>query len=65
MDPYVEGREGGYYIAGTRISLDSFVHAFQEGESPEGIFRSFPMAGPLVRIYAATTFYLEIKEKVE
>ena len=65
MQNYVEERDGGYYIAGTRISLDSIVHAFQDGESPEGILRSFPMAGPLVRIYGAITFYLENKEKVE
>jgi uncharacterized protein (DUF433 family) len=64
MQDYVEQREGGYYIAGTRISLDSIVHAFQEGESPEGILRSFPMAGPLVRIYGAITFYLENKDEV-
>lgn len=65
MENYVERREGGYYIAGTRISLDSIVHAFQNGESPEGILRSFPMAGPLVRIYGAITFYLENKDEVE
>ena len=65
MQSYVENRDGGYYIAGTRISLDSIVHAFQDGESPKGILRSFPMAGPLVRIYGAITFYLENKEKVE
>ena len=65
MRNYVEEREGGYYIAGTRISLDSIVHAFQAGESPEEILRSFPTAGPLVRIYGAITFYLENTEKVE
>jgi uncharacterized protein (DUF433 family) len=65
MQNYVDERDGGYYIAGTRISLDSIVHAFQDGESPEGILRSFPMAGPLVKIYGAITFYLENKEKVE
>src|SRR5260370_1942155 len=65
MQTYVDERDGGYYIAGTRISLDSIVHAFQAGESPEEILRSFPMAGPLVRIYGAITFYLENIEKVE
>src|SRR5262249_3687752 len=65
MQDYVEERDGGYYIAGTRISLDSIIHAFQDGESPEGILRSFPMAGPIVKIYGAITFYLENKEKVE
>ncbi len=65
MSTYVEQREGGFYIAGTRISLDSIIHAFQDGESPEGILRSFPLAGPLVRIYGAITFYLEHKDEVE
>jgi uncharacterized protein (DUF433 family) len=65
VQTYVEERDGGYYITGTRIALASIVHAFQDGESPEGILRSFPMAGPLVRIYGAITFYLENRENVE
>jgi uncharacterized protein (DUF433 family) len=65
MKTYVEERDGGYYLADSRISLDSIIHAFQAGESPEDILASFPMAGPLVRIYGAITFYLENKEKVE
>ena len=65
MQSYVEEREGGYYVADTRISLDSIVHAFQAGESPDEILRSFPMAGPLINIYGAITFYLENREKVE
>jgi uncharacterized protein (DUF433 family) len=39
---YVEQRGGGYYIAGSRVSLDSVVYAFLRGESPEGIVESFP-----------------------
>ena len=30
---YVEERNGGYYIANTRASLDSIVYAFLRGES--------------------------------
>src|SRR5437588_11956253 len=65
MHRYVEERDGGYYVAGTRVALDVIVHALQDGESPEGILRSYPMAGPLVRIYGAITFYLENKDKME
>lgn len=65
MQNYVDERDGGYYIAGTRIALDSVVHAFLAGESPDEILHSFPMAGPLVKIYGAITFYLENTEKVE
>jgi uncharacterized protein (DUF433 family) len=39
---YVEYRGGGYYIAGTRISLDSIAYAVQRGESVEDILADFP-----------------------
>lgn len=65
MKQYVEEREGGYYIAGTRIALDSIIGAFKAGDAPETILRSFPTAGPLARIYGAITFYLENQDKVE
>ena len=65
MEEYVEQREGGYYIAGTRISLDSIVHPFKNGASPEGILRSFPLIGSLEKVYGAITFYLANREGVE
>jgi uncharacterized protein (DUF433 family) len=33
----IEQRNGGYYVHGTRISLDSVVYAFNQGDSPERI----------------------------
>ena len=39
--------------------------AFKDGESPETILQSFPMAAPLVRVYGAIVFYLENHDKVE
>lgn len=54
---YVEKRGDGYWIAGTRISLDSIVYAFRRGAAPEGIQRSFPLLS-LEQIYGAITFYL-------
>ncbi len=65
MRDYVEQREGGYYVTGTRIALDSIVLAFKHGDSPETILRSFPMAAPVVRVYGAIVFYLENREEVE
>ena len=38
---YVEERNGGYYVAGTRVSLDSVVQGFREGLSPEAILEDF------------------------
>lgn len=57
MADYVEERDGGYYVHGTRVSLDSLVYAFLRGESPEGIAESFP-ALSLEQVYGAITFYL-------
>ncbi len=37
---YIEQRSGGYYVAGTRISLDSVVCAFNRGDSQESMARS-------------------------
>lgn len=61
---YVEKRDGGYWIADTRISLDSIVIAFQRGASPETIKRSFPLLS-LEEVYGALTFYLANQSKVE
>ena len=54
---YVEQRSGGYWINGTRISLDSIIAAFNRGAAPETIRRSFPLL-TLEEVYGAITFYL-------
>jgi len=54
---YVEPRDGGYWIAGTRVSLDSIVYAFLEGQTPESIAQSFPVLS-LEQVYGAVAFYL-------
>jgi uncharacterized protein (DUF433 family) len=61
---YVEQRDGGYYLSGTRISLDSVVYAFLRGESPEGIVESFPVLG-LEQAYGAIAFYLAHQETID
>jgi len=61
---YVEWRNGGYYVAGTRVSLDSIVYAFRGGESPETIRQNFPSL-TLEQIYGAIAFYLGHQAEVE
>ena len=61
---YVEQRNGEYYVADTRISLDSLVYAFLRGESPEGVAESFP-ALSLEQIFGALTFYLANREPID
>ena len=62
---YVEQRNGGYYVAGTRVSLDSVVYRFNEGLAPESILRSFPAIGSLERVYGAITYYLANRGHVD
>lgn len=61
--PYIEERNGGLYIAGTRVSLDSVVISFQEGESPEEIVQSFPTLKP-AQVYGAIAYYLENEKTI-
>ena len=61
--PYVEERNGGLYVAGTRVSLDSVVIRFQEGASPERIVESFPTL-KLAQVYGAIAYYLENEQMV-
>jgi len=55
---YINERNGGYYVAGTRISLDSVVYSFERGNSPEAIQKEYPLLG-LSQIYGAIAFYLD------
>jgi len=62
---YIEQRNGGYYVAGTRVSLDSVVCAFRCGDSPERILESYPLLGSLARVYGAIAYYLDHKADVD
>ena len=61
---HVEQREGVYYIAGTRISLDSIVYAFREGCSPETIREDFEGL-TLAHVYGAIAFYLDHQAEID
>ena len=61
---YIEERNGGYYMASTRVSLDSVVCAFLRGQSPESICQSFaPLT--LEQVYGTITFYLANQDAVD
>ncbi len=62
---YVEIRNGGYYLSGTRIGLDIVAHDFRNGRSAESIFESYPSIGSLAKVYGAITFILEHPTEVD
>jgi uncharacterized protein (DUF433 family) len=63
-ETYVSRREGVYRVAGTRVSLDSIVHAFLNGQTAESIAQSFPVLD-LEQVYGAITFYLAHRAEVD
>ena len=61
---YVEQRDKGYWIEGTRISLDSVVYSFLNGDSPESIAQNFHLLS-LEQVYGAIAFYLANREIID
>jgi len=61
---YIERREGGLYVAGTRVSLDSIVYAFRRGEAPETICQNFELL-TLEEVYGAIAHYLGHQAEID
>lgn len=61
---YVEKRDQGYWISGTRVSLDSIVYAFLSGQTAESIAQSFPTLS-LEQVYGAVAYYLAHRSEVD
>ena len=61
---YIEQRDGNYYVSGTRVSLDSLIHAFHRGESPETICQNFELLH-LKEVYGAIAYYLANQAEID
>jgi uncharacterized protein (DUF433 family) len=61
---YIEERNGGYYVGGTGVSLDSVVQCFADGLSPETILGEFETLN-LAQVYGAITYYLENQAEID
>src|SRR5262245_8455271 len=56
--------EGGWRVSGSRVSLDSIIHAYWEGQSPEAIVEDFPSLSA-EQVYGAIAFYLRNREEID
>lgn len=61
---YVTRTDGGYQIAGSRVSLDSVVYDFLSGLSPESIVDNYDTL-TLEQVFGAITYYLAHQAEVE
>jgi uncharacterized protein (DUF433 family) len=62
--PLFTDEAGVLRVAGTRVSLDSVIYAFNEGATPEEIVQDFPTLD-LVGVYAVVSYYLQNRAEVE
>ena len=61
---YVEQKDGAYRVAGSRVSLDSIVYEFLNGQAPETIQENFPTLS-LEQVYGAITYYLAHRDEID
>jgi uncharacterized protein (DUF433 family) len=62
--PLAVDADGVYRVAGTRVTLDTVVAAYQEGATPEEIVDQYPSI-KLDHVYAVIGYYLRHREEVE
>jgi len=62
---YVEKTvEGSWRLVNSRVSLDSVIHAWWDGKSPESIVEEFPTLSS-EQVYGAIAFYLHNKTELK
>lgn len=63
-DCYVSVQDGAYLVGGTRVSLDSLVSAWANGQTAKAIAAAFPLLN-LEQVYGALTYYLAHRQEVD
>jgi uncharacterized protein (DUF433 family) len=56
--------QGTWRVTGTRVSVDSVIHAFWAGATPEEICQDFP-ALSLTQVYAVIAYYLSHRSALD
>ena len=64
MIPLQRDRDGVIRVGGTRVTLDTVIHAFKEGATAEEIALQYTSLD-LADIYAVITYYLRRQAEVE
>jgi uncharacterized protein (DUF433 family) len=61
---YVEKVENSYRVLGSRVWLNSIVHAYWNGQTAESIAQSFPGL-TLEQVHGALAFYLSHRSEID
>jgi len=62
--PLRTDEHGTMYVANTRVTLDSIVNFYLQGETPENLQKGFPTVR-LQDIYAVIAYYLSRRAEVD
>lgn len=62
--PLQTDEHGTIHVANTRVTLDSIINFYLQGESPEDLHKGFPTV-PLSDIYAVIAYYLARRAEVD
>ena len=62
--PLEQTPEGVIQIIGSRVSLDSVIFAFKQGETPESIAESYTTVA-LADVYAVIAYYLHRQAEID
>jgi uncharacterized protein (DUF433 family) len=64
-NPYIEYRDGVYWVTGKRVSLNSIVYRWREGLSPETIQQEcFPVL-TRAEVFGALAFYFDNQAQID
>jgi uncharacterized protein (DUF433 family) len=56
--------QGGIRVSSTRVTLDTVIACYKEGETPESIHEAFPTL-PLANLYAVIAYYVANRATAE
>lgn len=62
--PITEDASGGLRVEGSRVLLETIIHAFQDGATPETIVQRYPTVS-LENVYTVVAYYLRHRQEVE
>jgi uncharacterized protein (DUF433 family) len=62
--PLKEDKDGNIRVSGTRVTLDTIIGFYRQGETPEDLHEGFPTV-PLADIYAVISYYLAHQDEID
>ena len=62
--PLVLDEHGTIRVSGTRVTLDTLIGFYRQGETPENLHEGFPTV-PLADIYAVIAYYLSHQAELD